>query len=114
MLVLLIVFMITAPMLVRGEDVSLPKTKSGPLATTQNGPPLSVTVRSDGNVVIQNTQIPLDELGAKLTAILQEGYEEQIFIRADENVPYGRVMEVTAEVRAVGYTRLAFVTEQKQ
>ena len=83
MLVLLIVFMITAPLLVRGED-------------------------------IQNTEVTVDDLGAKLAAIIGEGYEQQMYLRADETVPYGRIMEVTSEVRAAGYTRLAFVTEQKK
>ena len=56
----------------------------------------------------------VDELGAKLAAIIGEGYEQQMYLRADEATPYGRIMEVTSEVRAAGYTRLAFVTEQKK
>lgn len=114
MLVLLIVFMITAPLLVRGEDVSLPKTKSGPLQQETQGQPLAVSIRADGKVFIQSTEIEVSELGPKLTAILGEGFDQQIFMRADENVSYGRVMDVTAEIKAVGYTRLAWVTEQKQ
>ena len=114
MLVLLIVFMITAPLLVRGEDVALPKTRSGPIKTEPNDAPLAITVKADGTIYIQNTEVTIDELGAKLRAIIGEGYEQQMYLRADESVPYGRVMEVTSEVRASGYTRLAFVTEQKK
>ncbi|MEQ9436795.1 biopolymer transporter ExbD [Hyphomonas sp.] len=114
MLVLLIVFMITAPLLVRGEDVALPKTRSGPIKTEPNDAPLAITVKADGTIFIQNTEVTVDDLGAKLTAIIGEGYEQQMYLRADETVPYGRIMEVTSEVRAAGYTRLAFVTEQKK
>jgi len=114
MLVLLIVFMITAPLLVRGEDVALPKTVSGPIKTEPNDAPLAITVKADGSIFIQNTEVTVDELSAKLAAIIGEGYEQQMYLRADESVPYGRIMEVTSEVRAAGYTRLAFVTEQKK
>ncbi|KCZ92304.1 ExbD/TolR family protein [Hyphomonas johnsonii] len=114
MLVLLIVFMITAPLLVRGEDVALPKTRSGPIKTEPNDAPLAITVQADGTIFVQNTEVSIDELGAKLAAIIGEGYEQQMYLRADASVPYGRIMDVTAEVRAAGYTRLAFVTEQKK
>jgi|TARA_R110002020_G_scaffold399971_1_gene609929 biopolymer transport protein TolR len=114
MLVLLIVFMITAPLLVRGEDVALPKTRSGPIKTEPNDAPLAITVKADGTIYVQNTEVTVDELGAKLAAIIGEGYEQQMYLRADEATPYGRIMEVTSEVRAAGYTRLAFVTEQKK
>ena len=114
MLVLLFVFMITAPLLVRGEDVALPKTRSGPIKTEPNDAPLAITVKADGTIFIQNTEVTVDDLGAKLAAIIGEGYEQQMYLRADETVPYGRIMEVTSEVRAAGYTRLAFVTEQKK
>jgi biopolymer transport protein TolR len=114
MLVLLIVFLITAPLLVRGEDVALPKTRSGPIKTEPNDAPLAITVKADGTIYVQNTEVTVDELGAKLAAIIGEGYEQQMYLRADEATPYGRIMEVTSEVRAAGYTRLAFVTEQKK
>ena len=114
MLVLLIVFMITAPLLVRGEEVALPKTRSGPIKTEPNDAPLAITVKADGTIYVQNTEVSVDELGAKLAAIIGEGYEQQMYLRADEATPYGRIMEVTSEVREAGYTRLAFVTEQKQ
>lgn len=112
MLVLLIVFMITAPLLVRGEEVSLPKTSSEalPAATDQ---PLSVTIDADGRIFIQNTQIPIEGLVEKLNAITGEGYEELIYVRADEATSHGQVMDVTARVRQAGYTRIAFVTDPR-
>ena len=71
MLVLLIVFMITAPMLVRGEDISLPKTKSGPIQTDPNDAPLAITIKSDGAVFIQNTEVQVESLGPQLQAIFE-------------------------------------------
>lgn len=113
MLVLLIIFMITATALIRGEEVTLPQTKSGAMSVN-TGDPLSITVKSNGDLSIQNTVIELDDLASQLAAILGEGYDEKIFIRGDAQVPYGRIMEVTAEIRSVGYTRVAFVTEQSR
>ena len=110
MLVLLVVFMITAPLLVQGEDVELPQTRSGALASTQDQP-LTLTILADGTIRLQQTDVPKDELAAKLLAITDAGYEEQIFIRADANTPYGDVIGVVADIRAVGFNRLAFVTE---
>ncbi len=110
MLVLLIVFMITAPLLVRGEEVNLPRTVSGPLQVASNDTPLTVWVKADGKVLIQQTEVEPDALGPQLAAIVGEGYDKQVYLYADESVPYGRVMEVTAQVRAAGYSRMAFIT----
>ena len=114
MLVLLIVFMITAPMLVRGEDVSLPKTKSGPIQTDPNNAPLAITVKSNGDVFIQTTKIDVETLGPQVQAIIGEGYDKPIYVRGDEDTPYGIVVDVMAEIRAAGYTRVSLVTEQKK
>ncbi len=115
MLVLLIVFMITAPLLVRGEEVNLPKTVSGPIKTNPNDDPLSISIRENGEVFIQTSKVDnLESLGPQIQAIIGEGYDQPIYLRGDENTPYGRVMEVTAEIRAAGYTRVSFVTEQKK
>jgi biopolymer transport protein TolR len=114
MLVLLIVFMITAPLLVRGEDVSLPKTRSGPIKTDTNDAPLAITVRADGKVFVQTEEVALEELGVKIAAIVGEGYDNPIYLRGDEKASHGRVMQVTAEIRNAGYTRLSFVTELKK
>jgi biopolymer transport protein TolR len=114
MLVLLIVFMITAPLLIRGEEVNLPKTVSAPLSNEANDTPLTLWVREDGTVLVQQTEIAPENLASQLAAIIGEGYDKQIYLYADQDVPYGRVMEVTAEVRRAGYTRMAFITEQKK
>ncbi len=113
MLVLLIVFMVTAPMLMRGEDVSLPKTVSGPLRAAANDAPLTVWIRADGTVLVQQTEIARETLGAQLAAIGAEGYDKDVFLYADETVAYGLVMDVTAQVRQAGFSRMSFITEQK-
>ncbi len=113
MLVLLIVFMITAPLLIRGEELNLPRTNSGPVKADPNDAPLTVWIRADGTVLVQQTEITVEELGPQLTAIVGEGYDKDVFLYADQSVPYGIVMDVTAEVRRAGFTRMSFVTEQK-
>ncbi len=114
MLVLLIVFMVTAPMLIRGEEVNLPKTSSAPLKAEANDTPLTLWVRKDGTVLVQQTEIDPANLASQLTAIVGEGYDKQVYLYADEDVPYGLVMTVTSEVRRAGYTRMSFITEQKK
>ncbi|WP_353256618.1 biopolymer transporter ExbD [Hyphomonas sp.] len=114
MLVLLIVFMITAPLLIRGEEVNLPKTSSAPLQAEANDAPLTLWVRKDGKVLVQQTEINPADLAAQLSAIVGEGYDKQVYLYADQDVPYGLVMEVTAEVRRAGYTRMSFITEPKE
>ena len=114
MLVLLIVFMITAPFLVRGEEINLPKTTSGPIQTDPNDAPLAITVRADGKIFIQQQEIELETLGPQLVAIIGEGYDQPIYLRGDETTAYGTVAEVMAEIRAAGYTRLSLVTEEKK
>lgn len=113
MLVLLIVFMVTAPMLMRGEELSLPKTVSGPLRADANDTPLTIWIRADGGVLVQQTEITPDALGPQLAAIAAEGYDKDVFLYADETVAYGVVMEVTAQVRQAGFARMSFITEQK-
>jgi biopolymer transport protein TolR len=109
MLVLLIVFMVTAPLLTAGVPVDLPKTKAQALG--QDREPLSVTVRRNGQVYLQNTPVPEDQLVAKLTAIAANGYDQRIFVRGDKAVDYGRVMEVMAEISAAGFTHIGLVTD---
>ena len=111
MLVLLIVFIISAPLLVRGEEVNLPRTQSGQL-TGDPSQALSITVREDGRIFLnQGNEVELAELAPRLRAITGEGYDQLIYMRGDTNTPHGRIMQVTAEVRAAGYTRIAFVTD---
>ncbi len=110
MLVLLIIFMVTAPMMEQGLEVDLPNT------TTQNirvkEPPLVITVKRDGKIHLAESQpFELAELEAKLDAILDGDATREVFLRADEKVPYGLVAKVMAKARAAGVEKLGMVTE---
>jgi len=109
MLVLLIVFMVTAPLLTAGVPVDLPKTHAQPLG--QDREPLSVTIRSNGRIYLQNTPVPEDDLVPRLTAIAANGYDQRIFVRGDKSVDYGRVMEVMGLLSAAGFTHIGLVTD---
>jgi biopolymer transport protein TolR len=109
MMVVLIVFMVTAPLLTVGVPVDLPKTKAQALG--QDREPLSVTVRRDGKIYLQNAPVPEDQLVAKLSAIAANGYDQRIFVRGDKSVDYGRVMQVMAEISAAGFTHIGLVTD---
>jgi len=109
MLVLLIVFMVTAPLLTVGVPVDLPKTKAQPLS--QDREPLTLSVRRDGNIYLQNTRISEDDLVPRLNAIAANGYEQRVFVRGDKAVDYGRVMQVMALVSAAGFTHIGLVTD---
>ena len=109
MLVLLIVFMVTAPLLTVGVPVDLPKTRAP--AMGQDKEPLSVTVGKDGTIFLQKLPVPLDELVPKLTAIAGNGYNQRIFVRGDQTVGYGKVMEVMGLLSAAGFTRIGLVTD---
>jgi biopolymer transport protein TolR len=109
MLVLLIVFMVTAPLLTVGVPVDLPKTHAQALG--QDREPLSVTIKKGGNIYIQNTAVSDDDLVPRLTAISANGYDQRIFVRGDKSVDYGRVMEVMAMISAAGFTHIGLVTD---
>jgi biopolymer transport protein TolR len=109
MLVLLIVFMVTAPLLTVGVPVDLPKTKAQ--ALSQDREPLSVSVRRNGSIYLQNTQVEEAELVPKLTAIATNGYDQRVFVRGDQSVDYGRVMQVMALISAAGFTHIGLVTD---
>ena len=109
MLVLLIVFMVTAPLLTVGVPVDLPKTKAQPLG--QDREPLSVSVRKDGNIYLQNTPIEEEALVARLEAISKNGYDQRIFVRGDKSVGYGRVMVVMGMLSQAGFTHIGLITE---
>jgi biopolymer transport protein TolR len=107
-LVLLIVFMVTAPLLTAGVPVDLPKTRAQALG--QDREPLSVSVKRDGSIYLQNTPVGEQELVAKLTAISANGYDQRIYVRGDKAVDYGRVMEVMGLLSAAGFTHIGLVT----
>ena len=107
MLVLLIVFMVTAPLLTVGVPVDLPRTRAPALG--QDREPLQVTVARDGAIFLQKLPVQMDELVPKLQAIAGNGYNQRIFVRGDQAVNYGRVMEVMGLLAAAGFTRIGLV-----
>jgi biopolymer transport protein TolR len=109
MLVLLIVFMVTAPLLTVGVPVDLPKTRAPALG--QDKEPLSVTIAKDGSIFLQKLKVSQDELVPKLTAISNNGYDQRIFVRGDKTVDYGKVMEVMGMLSAAGFTHIGLVTD---
>ena len=109
MLVLLIIFMVAAPMMTTGVTINLPKTQAS--TVPGNDEPISVSIKADGTVYIQNTVTTVDALGAKLKAILGEKKETRIFVRGDTSIDYGQVMRVIGEINGAGYTKVALLTD---
>jgi biopolymer transport protein TolR len=109
MLVLLIVFMVTAPLLTVGVTVDLPETASSPLPGQDE--PLTVSVSRDGTVFLQDSAIDLPDLGPRLLAITERRPDARIFVRGDKVIDYGRVMQVVGAIHSAGFTRVALVTE---
>lgn len=112
MLVLLIIFMITATALQRGVEVNLPKSATSNL-TVPKTTPLLVTITQDSRVYISETEIELAELTSKLLAIAEEGYQERIFLQGDTNAAYGEVLAVMTQMKNAGFTNIALVTDPK-
>jgi biopolymer transport protein TolR len=114
MLVLLIIFMVSAPLLTVGVPIDLPQSQAKSLE--QDKQPLTVSVNLQGEVFLQDTKIPVDELVAKLKAITETrgGMEERIFVRGDRKVDYGTVMKVMGRLSSAGFRRVALVTEVEQ
>lgn len=108
MLVLLIIFMIAAPMMTAGVKVDLPDADAK--ALPGNDEPLSVTIRKDGQIFIQKTPTELEDLAPKLFAVLGEKKETRIFVRGDTAIHYGRVMQVIGTITTAGYNKVALVT----
>jgi biopolymer transport protein TolR len=114
MLVLLIIFMVSAPLLTVGVPIDLPQTQAKSL--DQEKEPLALSVNDKGKVFLQNTEISLDELVPKLKAIAEArgGLDERIFVRGDRKVDYGTVMRVMGRLSSAGFRRVALVTEVEQ
>ncbi len=109
MLVLLIIFMVTAPMMQQGIDVELPETTTQDIRVQDE--PLILTVQKDGKVFLARREVPIEELQEKLTAILEGLERKEIFLRADREVQYGLVAKALAAARGAGATKLGMVTE---
>lgn len=110
MLVLLIIFMVAAPLLTVGVPVELPKTAAGALSTDQEEP-LTVTVTADGSIQIQTTEVPRKALLGRLRGIAEERISDRVFLRADGAVPYAQVMEVMGALNAGGFSNIGLVTD---
>jgi len=109
MLVLLIVFMVTAPLLTVGVPVDLPRTQAKQLESETD--PLTITIHADGGVFVQETVTPIENLVPQMRAISHEGYDRRIFIRADANASYGLVADVMARLSSSGFRNLGLVTD---
>lgn len=110
MLVLLIIFMVAAPMLTVGVPVELPRTAASALPTEQEEP-LTITLTADGRTLIQNTDVEVSELILRLTAIASERTSNKVFLRADGAIPYQRVAQVMGALNAGGFNSIGLVTD---
>lgn len=111
MLVLLIIFMVAAPMMTVGVPVELPETAASALAQ-ESEDPLSITLTADGRVLLMNNEENQDELVTKLRAIAAERSDDKVFLRADGSIPYEKVVQVMGALNAGGFRNIGLVTEQ--
>jgi biopolymer transport protein TolR len=112
MLVLLVIFMVTAPMMTAGVPLDLPQSKAGPLNV--DAKPITVSIKATGQVFLGEAELKDDEIVPRLTASAKQGPDERIFVRGDKRVDYGRVAQVMSIVTGGGFKRVALVTEPDQ
>ncbi len=112
MLVLMIIFMVTAPLMLQGMDVNLPKTSTQPIRMPNA--PLVLTVTKDGEYSLARRLIPAEELQARLEAVFEARGSKEVFLRADAAAAYGIVVRAMAAARRAGATRLGIVTEEER
>jgi biopolymer transport protein TolR len=112
MLVLLIIFMVAAPLLTVGVPIDLPESPAKPLQGDKE--PLTISIKSDGKVFLQDSEVAVNELVAKLLAIAKAGYQERIYVRGDQDADYGTIMRVMGRISAAGFKRIGLVTLQEQ
>ncbi|MCF1504108.1 protein TolR [Afifella sp. H1R] len=111
MLVLLIIFMVAAPLLTVGVPIDLPETQAK--AMDADTEPLTVSVNADGSIYLQEQEVSSDKLVATLQALAKNGLNERIFVRGDRNADYGTIMRVMGRLNAAGYRRIGLVTLQE-
>ena len=112
MLVLLIIFMVTAPMMQQGVQVNLPKADTK--ALTPQEVTVVVSIERNGKLFINNTEIPIGELRSRLSGMFATRTKKEVFLKADKDVPYGEVIQAMAEIKGAGIERLGMVTEPAQ
>ena len=108
MLVLLIIFMVTAPMMVQGVDVALPEATSKPLASEKE--PLIITINKDNQIFINDYQVSVGFVQEKLKKVLENRTDREVYFRADKDIPYGVVVRVMSEIKDAGVDKLGMVT----
>ena len=112
MLVLLIIFMVAAPLMTVGVPLDLPQTKAAPLNMDQK--PVTLSIKANGQVFLADKELTDDAIVGKLAEVSKQGFDERIFVRGDKKVDYGRVAQVMSIVTTAGYKRVALVTEPDQ
>ena len=112
MLVLLIIFMVAAPLMTVGVPLDLPQTKAAPLNV--DAKPVTLSIKATGQVFMGETELKDEEIVERIAASAKQGFEERIFVRGDKKVDYGRVAQVMSIVTGAGYKRVALVTEPDQ
>ncbi|MBI1214237.1 MAG: protein TolR [Alphaproteobacteria bacterium] len=110
MLVLLVIFMITAPLLTTGVQVNLPKAQANAISQ-QDNKPIEISLDAKGRIYIGEKKVTVDQLGGVLQAIAQETTDRRVYIRADNDIDYGKVVSVMATVNSAGFSKIALVTD---
>ncbi|WP_459696405.1 protein TolR [Acidisoma sp. C75] len=110
MLVLLIIFMVTAPLMTSGVNVDLPKTSANPVNTDST--PITISVNSEGKVFVQNDQVAVADLVAKLQQVTQGKTDRRIFVRGDQSISYGQIMQIMGTIVTGGFTKVALLAQQ--
>ncbi len=108
-MVLLIIFMISAPLLTAGVPVELPKTEAG--AMNDQSEPLTLTIRADGSIFMQASEVPFDDLAPRLQALAGIGFNKPVYVRADGRAPYAVVAQVMASLSSSGFTHIGLITD---
>lgn len=114
MLVLLIIFMVTAPMMQEGVSVDLPEAKGAPITSEQTKKDIVISVSADGKILVNETQVSEDKLLEKLTEVRKEPDVGDVYLRADKNVPYGTVVRIMAALRNAGVENLGMITSPQE
>ena len=112
MLVLLIIFMVAAPMMTVGVPLDLPESTAKPLSSQTE--PLTLSIRADGSLYLQDQPVELDSLVQTLLGVAENGYEERIFVRGDRNADYGSIMRVMGAMNRAGFTKIGLVSTEEQ
>lgn len=108
MLVLLIIFMVTSPMLVSGVEVDLPESSANNINMPEE--PLTISLDKEGNIYIIETKVPMESLIEKLVSITGHKYDKKIYVRGDRNISYGKIMELIGKINAAGFKQVSLIT----